>query len=161
MEEIDVEDMERKNDSINYQQEIIKNIVKKRIERKQYESENKPMKKINNMIKFNKPKKIKEPKIIKIPDKERKEVYNSFRDSIFEVLSFPMKDPNKKPVFKEKLKNSAFMDRFTRSNIYENYIENVNDKTKFLFVYGYHYVNTMLDNEIKKIDDNKKENENI
>jgi hypothetical protein len=160
MQEIDVDAMEEQE----YRKDVISNILKKKQERAQFKADTpKPLsasksraKKPIKMFSVPKTKKSIVPKITaekkKIEKEENDEIFTSMKSSIFEGLALPMKDKRKRPVLKEKLMESKFMGRFIKTNLYDDYFKDIDDRVKFGFVYAYHYTNTLLD---IKLDDNK------
>lgn len=154
MEEVNVKDLEHEENNTNYQQDIIKSIVKKRLERKEYE--NQPTKKPNNTTFKLKTVKQNLKRVNKISKEEENELFGSMKEGIFEVLTVPMKDPNKKPILKKKLKKSPFMNRFTKETLFFDYLSKINDKAKFALIYSYYYTTTLLDLKFEEEEDKKK-----
>ncbi len=142
MEEIDVSDMEDQE----HNKDIIKRLVQKKKEREMMQQ---PAKQKKNPIMRIKMPKIMKPKLENKPKlnaKQEGEVFDSMKNSIFHILSLPMKEKEKRPILKNKLMGSEFMNAYIKNNLYMNYLSGLSDHYKAGLIYSYHYANALMEN---------------
>lgn len=140
---IDVEKMEFENEQNNFFEKMdkIDEETNKKI------SKTKSVPKLKTLKKKNQPFKQMQ-KEIKQREVEDKEFYDSTKDSMYQLLSIPMKDPDKKKVLEDRLKNSKYLNNYVKNSIYNSYASYLNEHAKALIIYGYHYTQVYKDPKI-------------
>lgn len=143
MEIIDVDKLENDDMLANKKSSFLEKIKEKNIN----------IAKINSSVaKIRKPTKIivrgsvnKQPLNAKLIKKTDDEVFTSVKGAIFQGLSMPMKNQEKRIILKNKLENSTFMNHYLQDCLYVDYIDKLNMHTKAGLIYAYHFTNTLID----------------
>ena len=145
---VDVDEMEKNHEQKNFFDNMDEKYENKAIKTKK--KNNNALKNLK-AIKSKPQKEIKEPKI-----KIDSTFIKSTDEIIFNVLAIPMTDPDKRKIFKQKLREDKFVNNYIKEKIYNQYIQYLNNDTKFGIIYSKMYYDTYKSDSI---DFNKINNE--